>query len=180
MPLTIPAQPEIVFGVWDRWGRPATADTFSAQVGYKVEPAYGGYGRYVRPSREEVQRYFDSELRHYPVHRQRHMIGQLELHTFLQGRTLTHIRPINGYNSGFEIGVEGGPENVLLQANRYSYRNPVVEVEGPFPKTVKRWLKTGKTIRFEDGTSAILTCNGRLKIQTIPEWLLEELFQCSL
>ncbi len=53
---------------------------------------------------------------------------------------------------------------------------PPFESEGEWPKVVKRWLKTGKTIRFEDGTSVILTGYGRMQIEEAPDWLLNELY----
>jgi len=177
MPLTLPPPPEIVFGVWDRFGRLITTDNHAVAVaGYKINPSYTTYGRGVYATREEIPpTYFTHEESRYRAARRSMMIKQLDLQTLFDGRVITSVNVQSGYSSDIRI-MTSGEEIVLRPTRRDWYNHNGLEMEGEFPKTVKRWLKSGKIVRCTDGTSLEFRVTGRLKIESVPDRLLNELY----
>jgi len=175
----VPKQPEIVFGVWDRHGQQVTArTTSSATVGFKIEPSYAGY-RSIYKTIQEVPEYaLRREIETYNTTKKRLMLQAIDISSFLNGKTIQTIEIIDSGYPTLDIALAEGPGVIRLRGNRWNYAPVRTQVPPPEngPMVVKRWLKTGKTIRLTNGLSIELSFYGRLKLQNVPDWFLKEMF----
>lgn len=172
---TRPPAPEISFGVWDRYGRPVQedgrGDTFN--VGWRIFPRYYGNTSQSFASREAAEPYLAREVEYHQRNMRSQMISMLKLPDILTGLEISSIDWIR--YAGFNINLARGG-HIEAHFRRQYWQTASVTMPDTGPFVVKRMLKTGKTIRLENGESITLHHYGPLLINNVPDWLLEELF----
>lgn len=178
--LQIPARPEVKFGVWDRNGNPVNQQNGrGGNVGFRIWPTYRGFNGIYRNRQEIPERHLEIEVAVYEQNLPSFMLKAIDIHEFLNGKQISSIRFLEG--GGYPtliITIEGKEGEIRLRGNRwnYSYHTAVTLPDSEGPWTVKRWLKTGKVIRLTDGKGINLTFYGRLRLQSIPDWFMNELY----
>jgi len=181
-----PARPEIKFGVWDAYGSPADLNrtrNSRFSVGHSVWPKYttSGYYNSITSDPAELAECLSGHRRQWGgLNLLNYRRKLLQLSEVMTGYVITDIRVLSetGY-SRFELMFERGG-SLILRSNRWNYYRNSGQLELPTtegPWTIKRWLKTNKTVRFTDGSSLVMTAYGRLNIEEAPDWFWDEWFE---
>ena len=177
--ITLPPAPEIKFGVWDRHGHevgPGEAGTMRA--GYKVSPIYSMFGRFstsVHTDRNAAIQNLGVQRMSYAARVDKMKMQALndELTTVLTGHSIDRVERRLTYGYWFYM-TRGGIIKTEFNYSGSQYNAEVMAPEGPL--VVKRWLKTQKIIRCEDGKSIELKFYGRLHLTMVPDWFMAEAF----